>query len=140
MNTNEKMLVWFIRFTAVMFLCAAPAVVMPTEWKRAIAEFSGVTLPDSPLVEYLTRSMSALYATMGASYWFMSCDIRRYLPLLRFSVPVMAAFDVTIIILDLMIPMPASWIAGEAFSIILWTLALWWLVRRASSTPTEPEA
>lgn len=140
MKSAETQLVWFIRFTAVMFLCAAPAVVMPTAWMRTIAELAGVTLPDSPLVEYLTRSMSALYVTMGASYWFMSCDIRRYLPLLRFSVPVMAAFDVTIIILDLMIPMPASWTIGEAFSIILWTLALWWLVRRASSTLSEPEA
>ena len=44
-----------------------------------------------PLVEYLTRSVSALYVSMGASYWFMSYDVRRYLPLLRFTVPVMAA-------------------------------------------------
>ena len=123
-------LVWFLRFTAVMFLAAAPAVVMPTSWMRVIADSYGLTLPETPLVEYLARSMSALYTTMGASYWFMSCDLRRYLPLLRFSIPVMFAFDATVIVLDVVIEMPILWTVGEAVAILTWTLALWWLVRR----------
>ena len=125
-----KMLVWFLRFTALMFLAAAPAVVMPTAWMRSIAAWYGLELPESPLVEYLARSMSALYVTMGASYWFMSCDVRRYLPLLRFTIPIMFAFDVTVIGLDVMISMPILWTVGEAVAIFAWTFALWWLVRR----------
>lgn len=130
MISAERHLLWFMRASAIMFLAAAPAVVMPTSWMRSIATALDVELPDAPLVEYLARSVSALYVTMGASYWYMSCDVRRYLPLLRFMVPVMVAFDVTAIALDLLIPMPMMWTAGEAVSIIVWTAALWWLVRR----------
>ncbi|MSQ95276.1 MAG: hypothetical protein EXR98_12065 [Gemmataceae bacterium] len=134
MNPQERHLIWFLRLTGVMFLCAAPAVVMPSAWMRAIAAWLGLDLPDLPLVEYLTRSVSALYTVLGAAYWFMSCDVRRYLPLLRFTVPCTVVFDVTVIALDLWIPMPLAWTAGEGASILAWTAALWWLVRRVDAS------
>lgn len=130
MGPPERRLVWFLRFTAAMFLAAAPAVIMPTDWMRAIAEWHDLYFPDWPLVQYLARSMSALYMMMGAGYAFMSLDVRRYLPLLRFSVPATAAFDVTAVILDIAIEMPLAWTLGEAVAIFAWTGALWWLVRR----------
>src|SRR5437879_5392404 len=99
MTPAERHLFWFLRFTALMFLAAAPAVVMPSSWMRATAAWHGLELPDVALMEYMTRSVSALYVCMGASYWYMSRDLRRYLPLLRFTVPVMAVFDVTVIVL-----------------------------------------
>jgi hypothetical protein len=130
MTLAERHLAWFMRFTAVMFLSATFAVVMPTSWMAAISEWYGLTLPPGPLVEYLTRTLSALYATMGASYWFMSRDVRRYLPLMRFTLWVMVVFDVTVIVLDVVIGMPLDWTIGEAVSIVAWTAALWWLLRR----------
>ena len=133
MTSAERLLIWFLRGTAVMFLCAAPCVVMPTSWMRTISEWYGLDLPDVPLVEYLTRSVSAVYATAGASYWFLSCDVRRYLPFLRFSVWVMIAFDITLIVLDVVIPMPILWTVGEVVAIGVWTLVFWWLVRRVES-------
>jgi hypothetical protein len=126
-----QLLVWFLRLTAIMFLCAAPAIVMPTAWMRTIGRWPGLDdMPESALMEYLTRSVSALYVMMGASYWFLSCDVRRYLPLLRFTVYATLVFNVTILILDVMIPMPILWTVGEAVATMAWTLALWWLVRR----------
>jgi hypothetical protein len=74
--------------------------------------------------------MSALYVMFGVTYWYMSCDVRRYLPLLRFSIWVMFAFDATVIVLDVLIPMPILWTAGEAVALTGWTLLFWWLVRR----------
>jgi hypothetical protein len=131
MSAPERHLQWFLRATALMFLSAAIAVFLPYSWMNAISEWQELgELPRSPLVEYLTRSMSALYAVMGSSYWFLSCDVRRYLPLLRFTVPVTAVFDVAVIALDLWIPMPLTWTIGEAVSIVGWTAALWWLLRR----------
>jgi len=127
------MLVWFLRLTATMFLMAAPAVVMPTSWMRAVAQLHSVDVPDAPLVEYLARSMSALYVMFGVNYWYMSRDVRRYLPLLRFSIWVMFAFDATVIVLDLVIPMPLLWTLGEVVALLSWTFAFWWLVRRMES-------
>jgi hypothetical protein len=130
MTPAERHLAWFMRFTAVMFLLALFAVVMPTAWMAAISEWYGLTLPAAPLVEYLSRSVSAVYATMGASYWYMARDVRRYLPLLRFSLGVMIVFDVVVIILDVVIAMPLTWTVGEAVSVLSWTAAFWWLLRR----------
>ena|ERR1700686_3031083 len=129
----ERLLVWFLRISAVMFLSAALAVVMPTAWMAAISKWYGIEFPDVPLMQYLARAMSAVYATMGASYWFMSCDVRRYLPLLRFTVPLTAVFTVATIALDLWIPMPPDWTVGEGVSLVVWTAALWWLVRRVEN-------
>ncbi len=134
MMPPERHLIWFLRLTAVGFIAAAPAVVMPTAWMRVISHWLGLgELPALPLVEYLTRSVSALYATLGASYCYMSRDVRRYLPLLRFTIPVTLVFDVTVIVLDVLIPMPTQWIVAEGLSITGWTLALWWLVRRVEN-------
>src|ERR1051325_1398123 len=137
MPTSEIQLVWFLRLTALMFLSAALAVFLPYAWMDAISIWIGLgELPQLPLVEYLTRSVSALYATLGASYWYMSRDVRRYLPLLRFTIPVTLVFDATIIALDVLIPMPPLWLAGESVSILTWTAALWWLLRRAANHET----
>ena len=119
MTPTERHLVWFLRGTAVMLLAAAPAVVMPTPWMRTIGAWIGLEVADAPLVQYPTRSVSALYAALGAYCWILSRDVGRYLPLLRFTILLAAPFDVTLIVLDVLIPMP-----------IAWTVALRWLVRR----------
>jgi hypothetical protein len=129
MTAAERHLIWFLRASAVMLMAAAPAVVMPSACMRTIGAWLGLEVPDSPLVEYLTRSVSAVYAALGAYCWILSGDVRRYLPLLRFMVPLTALFDVTLIALDVMIPMPIAWTVGEAAAIVGWTIALWWLVR-----------
>src|ERR1700722_13410032 len=106
----EKSLVWFLRFTALCLLAAAGAVVMPYSWMDAIHEWLGLgTLPDSPLVGYLTRSLSALYAILGALSWHVTSDLRRYLPMLRFSVMLSFGFSVTLIGIDWMVAMPTWW-------------------------------
>jgi hypothetical protein len=132
MSPQERHLVWFLRASAVMLMAAAPAVIMPTGWMRTIGAWLGLELPETPLVEYLTRSVSALYAGLGAYGWFLSCDVRRYLSLLRFMIPLTALFDVTLIVLDVLIPMPIAWTVGEGVAIVGWTLMLWWLVWRVS--------
>jgi hypothetical protein len=133
MTPPERHLVWFLRGSAVMLMAAASAVVMPTAWMRPIGAWLGLDVPDAPLVEYLARSVSALYTMLGPYCWFVSHDVRRYLPLLRFMIPLTALFDVTLIVLDVLIPMPIAWTVGEGVAIVGWTLALWWLVRRCGS-------
>jgi hypothetical protein len=131
MGSPERMLILFLRGTAIMLVCAAGAVVMPHAWMAAHYERLGLgSLPDLPLVGYLTRSVSALYATMGVTYWFLSCDVQRYLPFLRFTVPVTLLLDVTLIAIDVAVDLPLWWAVVEGAFILSWTLVLWLLVRR----------
>jgi hypothetical protein len=67
---------------------------MPTAWMAAIYEALELgEFPDVPLMQYMTRSLSAFYAAMGANYWYLSRDVRRYLPFLWYSVWVGMAFN-----------------------------------------------
>ncbi len=131
MTPAERHLIWFLRATALILLAAALAVVMPHAWMEAIHAWLGFdSLPNAPLVAYLARSLSALYALIGAWCWLVSRDVRRYLPLLRFSVPATLVFDMTLIAVDLAVEMPIAWLAIEGPFVLAWTATLWWLVRR----------
>src|ERR1041385_3888220 len=109
----EQMLVWFLRVSAAMFFSAILAVPMPTTWMKMVAGWYDLEFSDQPLIQYLARSASALYASSGATYWFMSYDVRRYLPFLRFAVYMMAVLDAILIVIDLMVSMPVLWTIGE---------------------------
>ena len=138
MISPEQSLTWFLRITALLLLSAALAVVMPHAWMSAIHTALGLgELPDMPMVEYLTRSLSALYAAVGAWCWFVTRDLQRYLPLLRFSVIVTAVFAVTLVAIDLAAGMPIGWTTIEASFVLAWAAALWGLVRRALRKDTE---
>ena len=131
MTSPERMLIWFLRLTAVLLLSAAAAVVMPYAWKNAAHQWLGLgPLADQPTVAYLTRSLPALYACLGAGYWYVSRDVKRYLPLLRFSVPVTLVFGVTLVVIDVANEMPMWWTLIEGPFLLGWTFLLWWLVRR----------
>jgi hypothetical protein len=42
------------------------------------------------------------------------------------------AFDVAVIAVDALIPMPLVWTLGEAVALVGWTIVFGWLVWRAS--------
>jgi hypothetical protein len=131
MISAEQALVWFLRLTAVLLFAAVGAVFMPYAWMNAIHEGLELgDLPDQPLVGYLARSLSALYAGVGAACWHMASDVRRYLPALRFAVPVTLAFDVTLIGVDIAVELPGWWTWIEGAVILSWTGIMWGLVRR----------
>jgi hypothetical protein len=49
----------------------------------AIADWLGVgQLPRSPLTEYLTRSLSAMYGVFGVLHLYLARDVARYLDLI----------------------------------------------------------
>jgi hypothetical protein len=134
----EKALVWYTRFTALLFLGAAPFVVGPTEWLHAGHRLMGLgDFPDNPLMQYLARSVSALYTALGALYMFLSCDLRRYFPVLQFNVLLKLSFTVTIVSLELWIPMSRIWIIADATGLVMWIAAWFWLLARYSRSLEE---
>ena len=132
----EQSLIWFLRITAMMLLTAAGAVVMPHAWMAAIHAWLGLgALPELPLVGYLTRSVSALYASLGAVSWFLSRDVRSYLPLLGFVVQLNFVFGAALVAIDVAVGMPIWWMASEGAFLLGWTLVLWRLVQRVHNQP-----
>lgn len=69
----------------ILDLAALAAVGMPREWMGLLHAGAGLgSLPDAPVVGYLARSASALYALHGALMLALSSDVVRYAPLIRF--------------------------------------------------------
>jgi hypothetical protein len=119
MNQPERTLAWLLRLCAAVLLLALVAVVMPASWMASIHAGLGLgDLPDVPLVGYLTRSISGLYAFHGAMMWFMSGDVRRFAPVLRFQAWCSIAFGAAMVILDWSVGLPWFWVVIEGPSVM----------------------
>jgi len=136
MNRNERILVWLLRLSGVVMLMALGAVVMPYAWMNIIHQQQGLgELPHIPIVGYLTRSISALYALHGALLVFVASDLSRYLPIVRFLALAGAAFGAMMLVIDWAVEMPLLWIIGEGPWVILLSAVIFSLARRIRLKP-----
>src|SRR5688572_23278399 len=95
---SDRPLRWFLRITAVVLLSSAAVVLFPYSWMNAIHEWLGLgTLADQPITSYMTRSLSGLYASLGACCWHIAGDVQRYRSLLRFALPVAVTFGAALV-------------------------------------------
>ena len=63
MNRSELAIVIILRVIGITGLFAIPAIFLPYSWMNAIHDYMGLgELPDTPIVSYLARSLSAFYA------------------------------------------------------------------------------
>lgn len=130
----ERVLVWLLRVLGVLTLLALFAIVMPTDWMASVNDRLGLEpLARTPLTEYLTRSLSAVYALFGAMTLFVSRDVRRYQPLVAFTglLTVLLGFFFTV--LDSWAGLPASWTWFEGPPTVLLGIAMVWLARQVSA-------
>lgn len=112
--STKWVLVWMLRITAGAMLCALVFVFCPFGWMAAIHERLGLgELSYTPLMSYLTRTLSALYASMGAVLLFISFDVQRYCPLIRLFGVLAVAGGVGVTILDAAAGLPLFWTVAE---------------------------
>ncbi|MGO8746577.1 MAG: hypothetical protein ACLQNE_11360 [Thermoguttaceae bacterium] len=72
MNRYERTLVLLLRLDAILLLMAMIPSMMPFEWMKEIHRCLGLgELPDGPIMGYLTRSLSVMYAMHGAVELFV---------------------------------------------------------------------
>lgn len=116
---------------------AASAVVpmlMPTSWMVATNDWLGLDpFPDTPLTQYLTRSLSAVYALLGALVLYLARRLDRYLELVEVMGWLTVLLGVYLTGLDFTVGMPAAWSWGEGPPTIVMGLLFVWLARRAGS-------
>ena len=116
---SDRAVAAVLRVLGGLDVLALVAVVAPRAWLSAAAELAGVgPLPAAPLVGYLARSASAVYALHGLTVLFVSFDVVRYRPLIRFLAWAAVVHGAVILGVDLAEGMPAWWTAveGPAFS------------------------
>jgi hypothetical protein len=133
MTRTERALVALLRIGGLVTLSALGAVVMPHAWMDAIHRALGLgDLPETPIVGYLTRSLSGMYAMHGALLLFLSCNVRRYLPAIRLMALLCIAFGAGTLVLDLYVGLPRAWAWSEGPSVVVLGTVLAWLAWRVS--------
>jgi hypothetical protein len=124
-------LAWMLRILGAVDLLAFGAVVMPDAWMQALHERAGLgTMPEGPLVGYLARSASVLYALHGLLLVYLSLDVQRYGRLIRLVASVAVLHGAVILGIDLAEGMPLWWTMTEgpccaAAGVVLLGLQAW---------------
>jgi hypothetical protein len=133
---HEKALVLVLRLAGLVLLTALVPVVMPFSWMQAIHRWLGMgELPAGPIMDYLTRSLSAMYALHGALLVYVSVDIRRFLPVVKFLAVLGIVFGAGMIALDVVAGMPWWWTVNEGPFVMVLGAVLLWLARRVGVEP-----
>jgi len=143
---EQRLLIWLLRLFGGTTCLAVFAVLMPTEWMAATHEWLGAgAFPRAPIVEYLTRSISLLYAVHGGIILLASTDIRRYQTLITYLAVADGTLGLILIGVDAFAGMPWYWTAAEGPlvigpSAVLLHLNLRVQARRRSGAEADEEA
>jgi hypothetical protein len=108
------LLVVVLRGFGTLDFLAILAVFLPHSWIAHVHAALGLgDLPDAPILGYLTRSASALYALHGAMILFISFGVRRYARLIAF-LAIAALFHGAVMLgIDWAVGMPWYWTMFE---------------------------
>src|SRR5260370_29121742 len=113
-QNRDRNLALFLRAVGCLDYLALLAVVMPQHWIEVAHSWSGLgAIPREPIVGYLARSASALYALHGAMIVFISFDVARYERLIRFLAAAALVHGAIILGIDFFERLPVLWRYGE---------------------------
>ena len=124
---QRRALTIVLRAIGCLDTCALIAVVMPRQWMNVAAVSLGLdALPPEPIVGYLARSASAMYALHGLTVLYVSFDVVRYWRLIRFLAIIAVFHGVVMLGIDVGEGLPRWWqcLEGPCFSatgvVVLW--------------------
>ena len=127
----ETLLEWLLVVIGGLAATAVVPMVMPFAWMQRANDALGLApLVDTPLAQYLTRSLSAVYALVGVLTIYVGCNVRRYARLIEVMGWLTAALGIALTGIDFAVGMPASWSWGEGPPTVLCAGAMIWLARR----------
>jgi len=127
----ERWLVILLRAIAVAAVLAIVPVFMPHRWMDVCHRWLGLgSLPEMPVIVYLTRSLSAMYVFHAGVLWIAASDVRRYAPLVTYLGAMFIAFGVVALGIDVRARVPGPWIAAEGPAAIAFGVAILILQRR----------
>lgn len=133
-HPNDEQLKWLLRAIGGVELFAIPFLLFPFAWMGFVHErFLGLgELPNAPVVEYMARSLSALYAVHGAVVFRMSFDVSRFRPLIGFLGWLHLALGAAVFVADFVSGLPWWWVMGEGPGIAVGGVAVLVLARRSA--------
>lgn len=111
---QEKLLKFFFRAGACVLFLAVFPIFFPVSWMSEHHRLLGLGLfPETAITDYLTRSLSALYAIHGGVLWIVGGNLRRFRPLAVYVAWLNVVLGLVLLGIDLHAGMPWWWTAFE---------------------------
>ena len=130
-ETAEKVLKWLLVVLGGLAATAVVPMIVPFSWMQRVNDGLGLApLVETPLTQYLTRSLSALYAMVGVMTVYLGLDVRRYRRLILFIGWLTGLLGLALTVIDFAVGMPPSWTWGEGPPTVACAWAMIWLARR----------
>ena len=129
--TAERALRWLFVALGVMAACAVVPMVMPFAWMQRVNDALGLApLVDTPLAQYLTRSLSAVYTLFGVLTIYVGWNVRRYRELAALIGWLTILLGLALTVIDFAAGLPPSWTWGEGPPTVVCGAAMVTLARR----------
>ena len=132
MFDRTRLLVILLRLGGTVTVLAFLAMFLPVDWMAWTHRWLGLgEFPRSVVVEYLARSIAALYGFHGVLLFIVARDPVRFAPVVRFVGVMNIAFGLILVGIDLHAGMPWWWTAGEGPPIVAFGVVVLLLSRPA---------
>ncbi|MGE3181332.1 MAG: hypothetical protein AB7N71_06860 [Phycisphaerae bacterium] len=129
-SNTQFILTFLLRLIGFTLCLAVFAMFLPTHWMAATHRFLGLgEMPDGPLVQYLTRSISGLYAVHGGVMLVASLDVRRYRGMILYLGAASVLFGVSVTVIDLLAPLTWYWTLCEGPPTAIAGAVIFWLAK-----------
>lgn len=124
-DRRTRALVLLLRFAGCITATAFLAIFLPVDWMAATHQRLGLgEFPRAPIVDYLARSIAALYGFHGVLLLIVSRDPVRYRTIVSYVAAMNLLFGLTVLAIDLYAGLPMMWTLFEgppitAFGIVI---------------------
>lgn len=136
----ERALQWVLRLNGLVTLAALAAVFMPLAWMDDVhRRLEMGPMPRGPVVEYLARTVSALYAIHGGLCLILARDVRRYGPLITYIAFASLLFAGLVFWIDKSAGLPRVWLWSEAISVAMMSGVMLILLNAVRTAPRSKQ-
>jgi hypothetical protein len=107
---RQRLLVILLRLAGGITATAFLAMFLPADWMADTHRWLGLgEFPRAPVVDYLARSVAALYGFHGVLLFLIARDPARYRSLVRYVGAMNVLFGLFLVFIDLHAGMPLVW-------------------------------
>lgn len=118
-------LIALLRLGGVVTVTAFLAIFLPVDWMVSTHERLGLgEFPRAPVVEYLARSIAALYGFHGVLLLIVATDLRGFRRIVWYVAGMNVTFGVMMVAIDVVAGMPSLWTIAEGPPIIAFGLII----------------
>jgi hypothetical protein len=113
-DRRTRVLGLLLRFAGCITATAFLAIVLPVDWMAATHQWLGLgDFPRAPIVDYLARSIAALYGFHGVLLLIISGDPVRYRTIVSYVAAMNVLFGLIVLAIDVHAGLPVVWTLFE---------------------------